>query len=57
MAQVEAVASARGLDARSRTSDVSFVVSPESIGELGCRVIWNSELVASSQYDGPADDR
>ncbi len=57
MSQVEAIASARSLDVRSRTSDVSYVVSPESMGELGCRLTWNADLVASSQYDGPADDR
>jgi hypothetical protein len=57
MPQVKSVASAKGLDARSRTSDVSFVVAPESMGEVGCRVTWKSELVTSSQYDGPTDDR
>jgi hypothetical protein len=57
MSQVRSIASAKGLDARSRTSDVSFVVSPESMGEVGCRVKWKAELVANSQYAGPADDR
>jgi hypothetical protein len=56
MSQVKSIASAKGLDARSRTSDISFIVSPESMGEVGCRVTWKSELVASSQYAGPSDD-
>jgi hypothetical protein len=56
MSQVKAIASSKGLDTLSGVSNVSFVVAPETMGELGCRLTWKSDLVASSQYEGPADD-
>ena len=55
MSQVKVIASSKGLEARSRVSDFSFVVAPETMGDVGCRLAWKSDLVASSQYDGPVD--
>jgi len=56
MAQVKAIASGKGLEARAPVTGVSFVVAPETLGEFGCRLNWNSGVVASSQYDRPAVD-
>jgi hypothetical protein len=56
VAQVQSIASSKGLDARGPIGNVSFVVAPETMGELGCRLTWISGVVVSSQYDGPADD-
>jgi len=54
--QVEAVASAKGLNASKGIHDTSFVVAPETLGDdFTCRISWKEGVVESSTYRGPPE--
>jgi hypothetical protein len=56
MPDVTAIGESKWLKVYPIREDISFVVAPETMGELGCRIDWSGGVVVTSRYDGPPDE-